>query len=73
MKRPSEAQKKQFEATFEVRLSDYWDYLTGFRIGLLDKLCIEPQASEGESMRDVVRRVYGDDAVNLILDLINIR
>jgi hypothetical protein len=64
---PMYKQRALFHTIFGRQLNDFWD-LTGFNIVKFDEQFIKP--SVDESTKQAVRRLYGDNAVALVYELI---
>lgn len=60
---------RRFKNTFGIPLATpYWTRMFGFDTIAFDEF-IKPK--EGESTEDAVRRLYGDEAVNLINEILD--
>lgn len=66
-KLPTAQQNSDFQRIFGVRLRTFWDNFTGFDVIKFDELI---QPADGQSTQDKVREDYGEDAVQLCLELI---
>lgn len=60
---------RRFKNTFGIPLADpYWTRLLGFDVIEFDKF-IDPKP--GESVEDATRRLYGEEAVKLIKEIMD--
>lgn len=59
----------EFKTVFGVSLHRYFNNLTGFDVVKFDEEFVKPKANK-ESMRDALKRRWGDDAVALVMNLI---
>lgn len=59
----------EFERIFGVRLKPFFDYATGFNVIDFDDKFIK---SGNKCMKDIVRKQFGDEAVDLIHKLIGV-
>jgi hypothetical protein len=59
---------RKFADIFGVPLADYFDNMTGFDIVKFDQEFIQPE--DGYSTQDAVQDKYGDEAVQLVYDLL---
>lgn len=63
----------KFRETFGVSLDEYWTPIFGFDTIKFDNVYLIPKHNyeDGEtSMADCVRKEYGEEAVEMIMDLI---
>ena len=64
--------RSQFEGHFGVCIQRYFDALTGFDICKFDTEHLAPHALAGESSRETVARLHGQNGVDIILGLIDL-
>jgi len=57
----------EFYATFNLRLTNYWDIITGFNITKFDN---DIKCPDGISLKQHIENTFGLDAVALIMSLI---
>lgn len=67
-----EGLRRRFEDHFGVSIQKYFDALTGFDICKFDTEKLAPHAFAGESSRETVARLYGQEGVDIILGLIEL-
>lgn len=57
----------KFQSTFNIPLKTYWDKMFAFDVIGFDDFLETP---DGTSTKDWILEKYGQDAVNLVLDLL---
>ena len=67
-KRKHDQYHKSFFRIFGIRLSRFFNLITGFDIVKFDDEVLHSQ--DGESSKDVVQREYGNEGVKIIMSLI---
>lgn len=66
---PTRDQTQSFRETFGSPLRSFWDNITGFDVIKFNDEIIK--APNGESTASVVKGKYGQEGIDLVMDLLN--